>query len=402
MKGAPDWYGTPLDELAFEWSPEEELELEGYCQRILKNVAEEEMIPRQRFEATLEGRARDRLLIQACYFNPYAVRTLNASGQILKPADVCRDPKLLVKAHLATLSRFALDLPALYPVSYTHELWGGKAQMMEYGNPGMVGDPPIKSVADLESIEAPDPRKDGLYPGYLWACREIKRIFTQYGVDKVMPLWVSMIGPLGTAMESMVGSTEFMVAARKNPELCRRTMNLATEWVMKLGQALTDMGADCLMMCAYSGIMPVKGNEWMVEYYAELGNALGSQVALLYALTFGKALDWFPVMYEKEAVGPRTFRGWFCAEMDCRKVVEFSREHDLYCSCAVSDRVLLNGSISVIEREVETRCELGRSHPKFAIGIAAVDYSTPIASFEAAIAAAKRYGKQTKREELNG
>ena len=258
----------------------------------------------------------------------------------------------------------------------------------------MVGDPPIKSVADLEGIGVPDPRKDGLYPGYLWACREIKRIFTQYGVNKVMPLWVCIgVDPLGTAAMFMVGLTQFMVATRKNPELCRRTMDLAAKWQIRLGQALIDMGADCLMMCAYPGVMPIKGNEWMMEYYTKIGKVLGSQVPLWYALTYEKALDWFPVMYERGAVGPKSFRGWFCAEMDYQKAVDFSREHDLYCSCALSDRVLLNGPISAIEEEIKKRCEYGKSHPKFAIGIAAVDYLTPISKFKADIAAATRYSK---------
>ena len=50
-------------------------------------------------------------------------------------------------------------------------------------------------------------------------------------------------------------------------------------------------------------------------------------------------------------------------------------------------------SLSAIEEETKRRCEYGKSHPKFAIGIAAVDYLTPISNFEVAIAAAKRYGK---------
>lgn len=394
MEGAPEWYGTPLDQLEFEWSPEEKLELERYCQKILKNVAEEEMTPRQRCEATMAGKTRDRLLIEALYFNPYAVRTLDSGADALKPIDVCRYPKLLVKGHLATLARFALDFPTLYPISYTQELWGGKSKMLEYGNPCMIGDPPIKSVADLEGVEIPDPRKDGLYPGYLWACREMKRIFTEYGVDKVMPLWVSIcVDPLGTAMMFMVGWTRFMIAARKDLELCRRTMNLATEWTIRFGQAVVDVGADCVMMCAYPGIIPIKDNEWMVEYYTKIGKVLGSQVPFWYALTFELALTWFPLMYEKEAVGPGSSRGWFCTEMDYRKAIDFSQEHDLYCSCAPSDKILLNGPISAIEEEIERRCEYGKSHSKFAIGIAAVDYLTPQANFEAAIAAAKRYGE---------
>jgi len=41
LVGAPSWYGTALEQLDFEWSREEELELERYCQRILKNIANE-------------------------------------------------------------------------------------------------------------------------------------------------------------------------------------------------------------------------------------------------------------------------------------------------------------------------------------------------------------------------
>lgn len=394
LEGAPYWYGTPLDQLEFEWSAEEKLELERYCLKILKNIAEEEMTPRQRLEATMMGEARDRLLIEAYYFNVYAVTTLDSAADALKPIDLCRNPKLLVKAHLATLARFALDLPTLYPISYTHELWGGSAQMAEYGNPQMTGKPPIKSIADLEEIEAPDPRRAGLYPGYLWACREIKRIFGEYGLDKIMPLWASTcVDPLGTAMMFMIGMTEFMMATRKNPELCRRSMELATEWTIKLGQALIDTGVDCLMMCSYPGVMPIKGNEWMIDYYNRIGQSLGSQALLWYALTYEKALDWFPVMHEMEAVGPNSFRGWFCAEMDYQKVIDFSREHDLYCSCALSDKVLLNGPISAIEEGLKKRCDYSKAHPKSAIGIAAIDYMTPQVNFDAAIAAAKKYSR---------
>lgn len=393
LEGAPYWYGTPLDELDFEWSLEEELELEYYCEGILKNIAEEDMTPRQRFEATMDGKDRDRLLLEALYFNQYAVRSLDSATGAFKPADVCQDPKLLVKAHMATLSRFALDFPTLYPISYTHEFWGGKAQTTEYGNPYMVGGPPIKSVADLEGIEVPNPAEEGLYSGYLWACREISRIFHRYGVDKVMPIGVSVVGPMATVIESMIGWNEFIRAVYKDKELCQQTMNLATEWVIRLGKAVNDMGTDCLMICDYPGIISIEGNEWMVEYYTDIGKALGSKLPLWYALTFEKAISWFTTMYERGAAGTNSFRGWFCADMDYKEVVNFSRDHGLYCSCAISDKVLLNGPTSAIEEEIKQRCDYGKANPKFAVGIAAVDYSTPISNFEDAIAAAKRHGR---------
>jgi len=56
MENAPEWYNTPLDQLDFHWSHDEKVELERYCEKIHKNIAEEEMTPRERFRATLEGK----------------------------------------------------------------------------------------------------------------------------------------------------------------------------------------------------------------------------------------------------------------------------------------------------------------------------------------------------------
>jgi len=69
MVGAPEWYGTPLDELDFQWSHEEKLEIERYCEKIHKNLAEEEMTPKERFEATLAGKPRDRLWMEVKTMN---------------------------------------------------------------------------------------------------------------------------------------------------------------------------------------------------------------------------------------------------------------------------------------------------------------------------------------------
>jgi len=41
MEGAPDWYDTPLDKLDFEWSHDEKVEIERYCEKIHQNIAEE-------------------------------------------------------------------------------------------------------------------------------------------------------------------------------------------------------------------------------------------------------------------------------------------------------------------------------------------------------------------------
>jgi hypothetical protein len=396
LEGAPYWYGAPLNQLGFAWSEEEQGELACYCRQILSNVArsEDALTPRERWQASLEGRDRDRLFLESYHFNPYAVRTLDPSGEALNYADVCRDPKLLVKAHLATVARYGLDLPVLYPISYTAELWGGSAVMMDHGNPALVGPYPVRALTDLEGLEVPDPRHTGLHPGYLWAIGEMKRLFAESGLDKVMPLSICIgIDPLGTAGMFMMGWTEFVKAARRDPATCRRCMDLATEWTIRMGQAAIDAGADCLVLCSYAGFMPIGGYEWLVGDYVRIGRTLGSQRPCLYAVTYERALDWFPVMYEQGAVGPGSFRGWFCADMDYKAAIDRSRELDVYCACALPDKVLLSAPVSVVEDETRKLCQYGKTHDKFSVGIAALDYATPPENFTAAVAAAKQHGR---------
>ncbi len=69
-------------------------------------------------------------------------------------------------------------------------MWGGQSKMIEYGNPVLDGAPPIKTMEDLEGMPIPDPRKDGLYPGYLWANRELRRIINEYELH--LPIWGSV------------------------------------------------------------------------------------------------------------------------------------------------------------------------------------------------------------------
>ena len=81
MEGAPDWYDTHLDELDFEWSPEDKLEIERYCEKIHKNIATEEMTPYERCIANYEGKPKDRSLMEIWVLNPFALQTLNCKNK---------------------------------------------------------------------------------------------------------------------------------------------------------------------------------------------------------------------------------------------------------------------------------------------------------------------------------
>ncbi len=403
LAGAPDWYGTPLRDLDFKWSKEEKLKIERYCEKILKNVKEEEMTPLERWKATYAGKPTDREALFVLYGTVYGVRALDGYGDSLKPIDGFRNPKIWVEAELATTARFKLDRPHTYGISYTEEFWSGNAKMIDMGNPVLVGEAPIKSEKDLEGLEIPDPRQDGLYPGYLWAERELRRIFDDYGISKVMPLVPCICGcPVGTVMMFMTGWAGFSANLRKNPELDKKCLEFPTQWEIRYGQAMIDVARpDGLYMCAMTGASPVKqgnvDNSWIADYWARIGHAIGPQKPIIYGAAFAMTVQWLPTMLERGALGWDSFCGCHHdPQCDPQKMIDFHREHDLFVASMTSDKTLLDGPISAIEADTKHLCDLGRSYPRFSISLGMADYWTPPAHLEAAIAFAKKYGKRSK------
>lgn len=395
MENAPDWYDTPLDKLDFEWSKEEKLEIERYCEKIHKNIEEEEMTPSQRFKATLEGNEKDRCFMVTLPFNVYAVRTLDSAADALKPIDCYRNPKLLVKEHFAFAARFKTDWIMPYTVGYTEDLWGGKSKLIEYGNPVLLGDPPIKTMADLEGLEIPDHKKHGLYPGYLWAIRECKRFLKEYNLDQAIPLSVGVLcDPIAIVMLGMTSISGFMIMTRKDPELLKKCVEMADELFIASCLAAKEMGADVLWVSAGLGWLPIKGNEWTLDHHEKVSRTLGPQIPIYY--TAGVAADaaWLPLMVERGIMGPGGLAGWATGgALDYKKAVDLAREHNIHCMNLSSDKIVLDGPISAIEEDLKMRCDYGKEHTKFAIGIGAIDYHTSQEHVDAAIAAAKKYGK---------
>ncbi len=246
MEGAGPYYGIPLAELPeIEWSPEEELEIERYCTKILKNISEsgDDMTPMERFRATLAGEPRDRLLVESWFYIVYAVRSLDAFADAMKPIDCYRYPKLYLKAHLANFARYPVDVFVMGPMTYAEEIWGSDAVFLETGNPEAVGSKPIKTMADLEDIEVADPLVHSMVPQYLWAAKELRKIFAKYGIDKVLPMEMCFCtGGDGTALAQMMGYNQFLKAVRKEPDLAKRCVEIASDWSIKFGTAVMTIG----------------------------------------------------------------------------------------------------------------------------------------------------------------
>ncbi|MBU4035615.1 MAG: hypothetical protein KKA35_04205 [Proteobacteria bacterium] len=403
MKGAGPYYGKSLDELkvCLTWSPEEEREIERYCEKIHKNISEEEMTPMERFKATMEGKERDRLVVETFYFPSYAVRTLDGFANAIKTIDAYFYPKLLVKSHLATTARYKMERMFCAPISYGEELFGGDSMFIENGNPVHDGELPIRTIEDLEGLEAPDPTKHGMFAQYLWFCQEVRRIFDKYELSNVMPIEGSFCeGPDGFVAMHMMGCNQFMKNLRKNQEFCKKATHLASDWLIKLGIAVTNLGkVDYSYMCSDVGMYPVKGSEWAAGEYARIGKAVKAAVKkpIVHAWAFNGAIDWLDEMLKAGALGDDSFDGVMCTGdiNDYNIVNDFLHKNNMYGCYAPSDKLLLSGPISKIEEEIKGRCDAAKKIPnnRCTIGLGAIDYYTTPEHMDASMAAAMKFAK---------
>jgi hypothetical protein len=240
IKGAPYWYNKPYKKLDFEWTTEEKLMLDRFCEKIQKNIDEEGgMTPRERVNALLWGKEKDRVVACVQTLTTYITKTLDSHADAIKPGDAYKFPKLWVLGHLATVARYKLDYANFHNINYGEDMWGGLSNMIDYGNPIMEPPYPVKSMEDLEGMPVPDPYKDGLYPGYLWANAEYRRIIDEHKLP--IPIWGSICpGPDLLMMMGMVGWTEFAVFLRRKPELIKKGMDIAQEFLLKFGKAMID------------------------------------------------------------------------------------------------------------------------------------------------------------------
>jgi hypothetical protein len=255
-------------------------------------------------------------------------------------------------------------------------------------------------MKDLEGLEVPNPYTDGMYPGWLWANREMRRIFDKYQIP--MPIWTSMCpGPTEVAMTGMMGWTQFQVALRKNPELARACADLALQWNIRLGRALIDVAQpEGIYCCQFTGGFPLKGNEWVADQWRVLGENLKTYSPKPLHLSHGYSFlsgvfQWYEVLHERGALTPDMWdggTGGWSEDMDMWRILDAHRGYNLYLSFSIRNETLEKGPISAIEEEMKTWCEKGKSHPKFSPGVVPV-YFCPPEHVDAAIAAFKNYNK---------
>ncbi len=430
MEGAPYWYGTHLDKLDFEWSMEEELELERYCERILKNIEEEgEMTPVDRAKAhwwskedDFKNADRKLMVYSGCVC--YDTRTLDCHADALVPIDLYRSPKLHVKGKFASVARFKLDYMNTAMIVYTDDLWGQNARMIDYGNPSMVGEPCVKNEKDLEKVKAslkstggvPDPYTAGLYPGWLWFVREQRRIVDKYKLP--IPLWISMCpGATEVCQLGMMGWTGFQMAVHRNEEFAKACANTAQEWCKRFIKAEIDVGhPEAIYCCQFTGGFRMTGHEWVADLWADLAKAgkehskkvskhkvpgqPDGSLHLSHGYSFlSGVFEWYPILWDHMAFRPNIAfdggHGGTSPDVDMEKVYDWHGTHNLFLASTGSNVTLEKGPISLIEEEYKALSARNAKYRKFTPAIVPV-YFCPQAHAEAAVGFMKKYNKLSK------
>lgn len=194
---------------------------------------------------------------------------------LVKEYDYYHDLKLQLEAKVAFQRRFPEVLMTNALPEYGHELsltatgFGGKVRWMDDAPP-WVGEYPIQSVEDVDRlIEAgvPDPRVDGTASEYLkqleyfcdWFPRDLRE---EYGyVDgNVYP---------GTCVEGAalaMGYDRFMVWMRRHPNTLHRWLSLATDFQLKVCEAIEEVVGPCRILGIGDHIASMMGREQFREF----------------------------------------------------------------------------------------------------------------------------------------
>ena len=190
----------------------------------------DEMTPRERMGAILQGQPIDRLLVSPLILN-FASRSLG-----LKVSEFCTSGRNMGEANIACFRKYRHDFVYIFSTTSTlAEAMGTKMHFPEDDAP-QVETPFIQSKEDLKKLRPVDPYKDGRLPVYLEA---VKRCVDAIGDEVTI---VPVIGAPFTTSAALRGTDVFVRELYTDPETVHALMRATTESVKILIDAYVRAG----------------------------------------------------------------------------------------------------------------------------------------------------------------
>lgn len=190
----------------------------------------DEMTPRARMEAILQGKGVDRLLVSPLILN-FASRSLGMNIR-----DFCTSGKNMGDANVACFKTYRHDIVYIFSTTSTlAEAMGTKMYFPEDDAP-QVEIPFVQTRDDVKKLKPVCPEKDGRLPVYLEA---VKRCVDAIGNEVFI---VPVIGAPFTTSAALRGTDVFIKELYTDPELVHGLMNITTESVKNLVDAYVKAG----------------------------------------------------------------------------------------------------------------------------------------------------------------
>jgi len=385
LENAPPWWPNfkPPD-----FTEEDLREMERYCTKIVENLKEEEMTPWERWKVTMQLGIPDRPVVFNMPLMLAVSRALDCWSDSLKPGiDMYHYPKLALKAHFIWNARFNIDTLYPYPYTYGDTEWGyqSRAKLLPYAAPAWV-DPPLRTPDDFDKIHLPDMKRDGFYPAYFWTLRKAKEFMKKYGIP--MPLHAAFCGDPYSTPSILRGLKQYVMDIKRNPDLMKKCVEIATKHVVNYGKACLEAGADVMGCCAWSGIAGLEAYKPYDKYQIEAVKAIGADK---FVWMYG--FDQSPTLEYQCQTGSMPI-GWYCTH---ETPIELSRrvatKYKKIFANFFDPLIVVHGPPEAIIDTVRKNINVGAG-PGFIFLHSAVDYWCPLEYVELVVKTAKEYGKE--------
>ncbi len=205
-------------------------------------IPKDKMSSKERVAAFLSGKPMDRIPVAPLLLN-HPARVL---GVPIKKTNT--DGQLLGKAHVAAYRKYGQDfITILTCTANISEAMGAKLIFPD-DNVAMLGEPGMKSLAEVDDLRPADPYKDGRLPLYLEA--------TELAVREVGNEVFVITLPAGpfTVASQLRGVDSFMLELLKDPERIHKLLDVCTQSIINFIDAIVKVGGvPCLAEPCASG-----------------------------------------------------------------------------------------------------------------------------------------------------
>jgi len=185
-----------------------------------KLLLKDEMTPKERIEAMINGRPFDRVPCNI-FIGDHAATVIG-----VKVSDLSFSSDKFIEGQLASDEKYGIESTGVSPgLSGIAEALGSKLIFPEHGAP-YVREYAIKDISDLEKLIVPDPIKAGRFSFVL---ETAEKLVEKFGDE--IPVSVEVPGPF-TSAGNLMNIGRFLRDTRKNPEFVHRVLRLVTDTII--------------------------------------------------------------------------------------------------------------------------------------------------------------------------